>query len=182
MDERLPGIRPRPSLWRRLDGTARRSFPTATTMLLLLLSAAPFGVSGQAEMQNGLALGCVFFWSVYRPDSMRPASVFLVGLLADLLAFSPPGVGVLSLLVAHGLALRWRRHLAQQGFMLPWVAFVSVAVILAALQWLLTSALTFRLLPPGPALFQAAMASGMYPLLSMPLARAHRTIAEPAHA
>jgi hypothetical protein len=39
MDERTPGIRPRPSLWRRLDGTARRVFPTASTLLLLLLAS-----------------------------------------------------------------------------------------------------------------------------------------------
>lgn len=182
MDERTPGIRPRPSLWRRLDGTARRVFPTASTMLLLLLAAAPFGVAGQAELQSALALCCVFFWSVYRPDSMPPPAVFLVGLLADLLGFAPPGVGVLGLLVAHGLALRWRRYLARQGFVLPWLAFVSVALCLAAVQWLLTSVLTFRLLPLAPALFQALLAAGLYPLLAVPLARAHRTIAEPAHA
>ena len=60
-------------------------------------------------------------------SSMPPPAVFLIGLLADLLAYAPPGVGVLSLLVAHGLALRWRRYLARQGFVLPWIAFTSVA-------------------------------------------------------
>ncbi len=182
MDERLPGIRPRPSLWRRLDGAARRAFPSVTTMLMLLVVAAPFGISGQAEMQSAIALCCVFFWSVYRPDSMPPPAVFVIGLFADLLAFAPPGVGVLSLLVAHGLAMRWRRHLSRQGFLLPWLAFVSVAICLAALQWLLTCVLTFRLLPPTPAAFQAALAAGLYPILAVPLAAAHRTVAEPAHA
>jgi len=182
MDERLPGIRPRPSLWRRLDGSARRAFPTAMTMLLLLVAAAPFRLPGQAELQNAAAMACVFFWSVYRPRSMPPPAVFLIGLLADLLDFAPPGVGVLSLLVAHALALRWRRLLTRQGFLLAWLAFVSVAVSLAALQWLLTSALTLRLLPTGPALFQAMLSAGLYPLLAVLLIRAHRTVAEPAHA
>ena len=182
MDDRLPGIRPRPSLWRRLDGTARRSFPVAMTMLLLLVAAAPFRLPGQAELQNAAALSSVFFWSVYRPGSMPPPAVFLIGLLADLLDFAPPGVGVISLLVAHGVAVRFRRELIRQGFLLVWLAFVAVASALAGMQWLLTSALTLRLLPAGSALFQAALAAGLYPMLAVLLARAHRTIAEPAHA
>lgn len=182
MDDRRPGIRPRPSIWRRLDSTARRSFPTAMTMLLLLVTAAPFRLPGQAELQNAAALSCVFFWSVYRPGSMPPPAVFLIGLLADLLDFAPPGVGVISLLVAHGVAVRWRRDLIRLGFLPVWLAFVVVATGLAGLQWLLTSALTLRLLPAGSALFQAALAAGLYPMLAVLLARAHRTVAEPANA
>lgn len=182
MDDRLPGIRPRQTIGRRLDATARRGFPAAMTMLVVLVTAAPFRLPGQAELQNAAALACVYFWSVYRPLSMPPPAVFLVGLLADLLDFAPPGVGVISLLVAHGAALRWRRTLTRQGFLGLWLAFVALASALAALQWLLTSLLTLRLLPPMPALFQALLAAGLYPALAVLLARAHRTIAEPANA
>jgi len=182
MDDRLPGIRPRQTLWRRLDGTARRAFPTAMTLLVLLVTAAPFRLPGQAELQNAAALSCVFFWSVFRPASMPPPGVFLIGLFADLLVFAPPGVGVISLLVAHGVAVKWRRYLTRQGFLVVWLVFAGVAAGLAALQWLLTSTLTFNLLPLGPAVFQAALAAGLYPMLAVLLARSHRTIAEPAHA
>jgi rod shape-determining protein MreD len=50
MDERLPGIRPRQTLWRRLDRTARLAFPATMTLTLLLLTAAPFRLPGQAEL------------------------------------------------------------------------------------------------------------------------------------
>ena len=182
MDERQPGIRPRLTIWRRLDGTARHCFPAALTVLLLLVTAAPFRLPGQGELQNAAALGCVFFWSVYRPGAMPPPVVFLIGLLADLLDFAPPGVGVVSLLLAHGLAVKWRRHLVRQGFLMVWLAFAAVATGLAALQWLMISLLTVRLLPGGPVLFQAMLAAGLYPLLAVLLARAHRTVAEPANA
>jgi len=182
MDDRLPGIRPRQTLWRRLDRTARLGFPSALTVLLLLLFAAPFRLPGQAELQTAAALCCVFFWSIHRPGSMPPPAVFLVGLLADLLGFAPPGVGVITLLAAHGIAVRWRRELLRLGFLLSWVAFGAVAVALAGLHWALTCLLTFRLLPAASALFQATLAAGLYPLLAVLLARAHRTIAEPANA
>jgi rod shape-determining protein MreD len=180
--DRLPGIRPRPSLGRRLDMVARRGFPGTTTALLLLVTAAPLGVPGQAELQASIALACVFFWSLFRPASMPPVVVFAVGLLVDLLGYAPPGVGVLSLLIAHGLALRWRRVLARQGFLLVWLAFVGVAAGAAAVQWALTSLLTFRLLPPGPGVFQAAIGAGLYPALATLLTRAHHTLAEPEQA
>jgi rod shape-determining protein MreD len=182
MDERTPGIRPRPSLGRLLDITARCSFPGATTVLLLVLAAGPLGLPGQAELQWALALGCVFFWSLFRPASLPPLLVFALGVLADLLGYGPIGIGVLTLLMAHGLAMLWRRVLTRQGFMVVWLAFTAVAIGAAALQWALTSLLTFRLLPAGPALFQMALSAGLYPLLAVILTRAHITVAEPARA
>lgn len=180
--ERLPGIRPRQSVWRRLDMAARRCFPGSTTALLMLITATPMGLSGQAELQASAALACVFFWSLFRPASMPPVVVFLLGMLGDFLSYAPPGVDVMTLLLVHGLAKHWRRVLVPLGFMLVWLSFVAVACGAAALEWALTSLLTFRLLPPGSAFFQAALGVGLYPLLAVLLTRAHQTLAEPEHA
>ncbi len=180
--QRLPGIRPRQSIWRRLDMAARRSFPASTTALVLLATAAPLGLPGQPELQAASALCCVFFWSLFRPASMPPVAVFLLGLLCDLLGYAPPGVGVLTLLLAHGVALRWRRNLVRLGFLPVWLCFVAVAAGAATLQWALTSLLVFRLFPPGEAMFQAALGAGLYPILAVLLTRAHQTLAEPEHA
>ncbi len=182
MPERKPGIRPRPSVRRQLDVAARHIFPGATTALAVLALAGPLGLPGQAELQCAAALGCVFFWSLFRPASMPPSLVFVLGLLADLLGYGPIGVGVLILLIVHGLAMLWRRDLARQSFLMVWLVFVAVAAGAAALQWGLTSLMTFRLLPAGPALFEAALSAGLYPLLAVALARAHATVAEPGRA
>jgi len=180
--ERTPGIRPRPSFWRQLDAAARLCFPLATTALLLILLAAPLSLPGQAELQPAVALSCVFFWSLYRPASMTPPMVLLIGLLADLLGYAPLGVDVLVLLLAHGLAVRWRRVLTRQVFVLVWVAFVGVAAAGAALTWGITALLTFTLLPPGPAVFQTALTAASYPILSTLFIRAHRSLAAPEEA
>jgi rod shape-determining protein MreD len=182
MSERLPGIRPRQSLWRRLDASARWSFPASSTAIVLILTAAPLGLPAQAELQGAIALASVFFWSLFRPGSMPPPVVFLLGLFADLLDYAPPGVGVLTLLIVHGLVLRWRRILVRQGFLLVWLTFIGVGAGAAALQWALTSMLVFRLLPPGPGLFQATLAAGVYPALAVLLTRAHQTLADPVRA
>jgi rod shape-determining protein MreD len=63
-----------------------------------------------------------------------------------------------------------------------WIGFAVLATGAAAAQWALTSALSLRLLPVGPALFLAAIAAGLYPLLAVPLTAAHRSLADPQSA
>ncbi len=181
MSERLPGIRPRPTLWRQLDAASRAAFPAACTALLLLALAAPFRLPGQAQLQPAIALACVFFWSLFRPASMSPPIVFMLGLLSDLLELTPPGISVLVLLMVHGLAVRLR-EIAGQGFLLVWLAFVAVAALAAAVGWALNSVLMFRLLPVPAALFQFGLSAGLYPALAALFTVAHRGLADPARA
>src|SRR3954451_13178712 len=103
---RNPEIRPRPTLGRRLDAIARASFPVSCTILLMLLTAMPFGLADQAALLPAVAFVCVWFWSLFRPASMPSAAVFLIGLFFDFLGYLPLGVGVLTLLIVHGVALR----------------------------------------------------------------------------
>lgn len=180
--DKVPGIRPRATLLSRLDAAGRACFPAASTLVLLLALAAPLGLPGQPELEPAVLLGCVFFWSLFRPASMPPAVVFLLGLLSDLLGDGPIGVMVLTLLIVHGVAVRGRYVLARQGLFLPWLAFVAVAIGAVALAWALTSVLALRLLPPGPIAFEAALAIGLYPGLAALLLRAHHGIAAPEEA
>lgn len=180
--DRVPGIRPRPSLGRRLDMAARAGFPATCTVLLMLLAAVPFGFAGQAALIPAVATISVYFWTLFRPASMPPVVVFPIGLLLDLLGYLPLGVGVLVLLAVHGFALRWQRFLARQSFVLIWIAFAGFAAAAAALCWALASLLGFRLLPPGSAAFQCVVAVALYPALVVLFSRAHRSIAAPEQA
>jgi len=181
-DEQRPGIRPRATLGRRLDVAARHAFPASLTVLLMLLTEAPFGFSDQTTLLPAVALISVWFWSLYRPGAMSPPVVFCIGLLLDMLDWLPFGTGVLILLLAHGLALRWRRVLGRQGFVLVWVAFAAVAAAAAALEWLATAILNWRLISPGPVVFQAVLSFALYPALAIAFARAQRSIANPERA
>ena len=177
-----PGIRPRPSLWRRLDGIARACFPVVCTLALLILANAPFGFPDQAVLAPAIAVVAVFFWSVFRPAAMPPLAVFGIGLFLDLLGWLPLGAGVLVLLSVHALCLRLRRGAAAAGFLTLWLAFVPVAAAAAALLWALVSLLELRVVPAGPAAFQAGLTAVLYPLLAIPFAHANRELAAPERA
>jgi rod shape-determining protein MreD len=180
--DQTPGIRPRVTLGRRLDIAARHAFPAGCTIVLMLLTETPLGIADQAALLPAVTLTCVYFWSLFRPAAMPPPVVFVIGLLFDLLGYLPLGVGPLTLLVVHGLALRWRRALTVQGFVAGWLAFAAFAAGGAALCWVLAALLSFRLLPLGPALFEALLAAALYPALAMVFIRAHRTVADPERA
>jgi rod shape-determining protein MreD len=180
--DQTPGIRPSATLSRLLDIAARHAFPASCTILLMLLTEAPLGIADQAVLLPAVTLACVYFWSLFRPTAMPPPVVFLIGLLFDLLGYSPLGVGVSTLLMVHGLAVRWRHVLTRLGLLPAWLAFAGFAAGASLVGWTLTALLSFRLLPITPALFQAVLTAALYPTLAILLARADRTIADPDRA
>jgi rod shape-determining protein MreD len=180
--DKTPGIRPRLTIWHTLDEAARVVFPIASTVLVMLVLSAPIGLPGQAALQPAWTLASIYFWSLYRPASCPALAVFAIGLLLDLLSQGPLGAYALIMLTAHATALRLRRFLTRQGFGLVWLVFILFAVAASTTEWLFVCLLTWRALPPWPALFECALAIGLYPILAVMLIRAHRGIAAPERA
>jgi rod shape-determining protein MreD len=162
---------PSPGVLRRLEALARAALPAAGTAMLMVLAAGPTGVPA---LVPAVTLPQVVFWSVFRPGAMPPPAVFALGLLLDLLTLAPLGTGVVTLLAVHGLALSWRRFLARQSFLFVWLAFCGFAAGAAGLGFLLTALLAFDLPPLAPALHQAALTAGLYPLFAFLLGRLHQ--------
>ena len=175
-------IQPRPTLGRRLDIASRHAMPVFGTLIIMLLTQAPFRLASQAALLPAVTVIAVWFWSLARPASMPPPAVFMLGVLLDLMGYLPLGVGVLILLAVQGAALRLARPLAPRGFLLGWFVFVWIATGAAMLTWVLVSLLTFRLIAAGPAMFQTVLTVALFPALSIPLGAAHRTIAAPEQA
>ncbi len=151
-------------------------------MLLVLLLCAPFDLPEQQALLPGATMASVFFWSLFRPASMPAPIVFALGLLYDLLSFSPPGLAIVTLLIVHAVGVGARHSLARQGFVVVWLVFLLVAAGAILLDYALMCGFTFRLLPPQPALFELALSAGLYPLLSALFTWAHRGVADPSRA
>ncbi len=164
--------RPEPpmGLMRQLDSAARAVFPTAFSVFLLVMAAVPVGVPG---LVFAVAVPSVFFWTVFRPGAMPPPVVFLLGLLQDLLGFTPLGSGVLALLLVHGVALRGRDWLTRASFLWGWLAFCGVAACAAMLGWLLQALLGWQRPPMMPGLHMFGLMAGGYPALAWMLSRMH---------
>ncbi|MFH5926212.1 rod shape-determining protein MreD [Roseomonas xinghualingensis] len=162
-----------PGLLARLDALARAAVPSVTTALGMILAAAPVGLP---SLLPAVGLAGVFFWSLFRPGSMPALAAFGLGLLQDLLGFAPIGIGVLTLLLTHAAALRVRRTLTKQSFLLVWLAYCGFALLAVGAGYLLQALLAWQVPPSLPAIAQLGLTIGLYPLLAWLMTRAHRAM------
>ena len=62
-------------------------------------------IPGYAEIAPVLALMAVYHWAIYRPNLMPLWSIFVLGVLQDLLSGVPLGLYILVFLTVYGVVL-----------------------------------------------------------------------------
>lgn len=160
----------------RLDLWLRQAAPLALTVLLAVLSAVPIGVPGYSAVVPGYTAMAAFYWAVFRPDLQPPFSLFLIGVLQDILVATPLGMTALSLMVVHGLAVSQRRALLGKPFVLAWLGFVVILALSAFIVWLLASILELQPVAPEPAVFQYLVTVTLFPVVAWVFVRVHRHV------
>ncbi|NHN87072.1 rod shape-determining protein MreD [Acetobacter conturbans] len=174
-----PEQRSSPALAQRLDRLAMRLLPGALTAVGVVLLAAPSGIPGVSALIPGVTMASVFFWSVWRPASMSVGMVFCLGLLLDLIGFAPLGVEAFVFLLLHGIAGHARFGFMRLNFLALWIVFVLLEAGACWLVWFLVSALSFRLMPTAPVIFEGMLAAGLYPPFAAVGTWAHRRLSNP---
>lgn len=162
------------NVWQRLDLLARNLSPFAITILLVILGLVPLRIPDISPVLPSIAIIAVFYWSVHRPDLMPIWAVFLIGLIQDLLSAGPMGVGILALLLVHGIVASQRRWFVSASLLFMWFTFALVAVGAMLAIWLLNSAYYGAMLDPGPAVFAYFLTVAVYPCLAWIFAQAQR--------
>jgi rod shape-determining protein MreD len=135
-------------------------------VFLVLLSTIPFYIPGYGPMAANLVLMAVFYWAVHRPDLLSPFTVFLIGLLQDILVGMPPGMNAFVLLLVRTLAASQGRVFRGRSFIILWWGFGIVAMASAFVVWGLSAIYVFSLIDPLPGLFQAGVTTGLFPFLA----------------
>ena len=163
-----------PTVWTRLDGTARNLSPMAFTVLLIMIGMVPLRVPNLAPVMPALGLIAVYFWLVYRPESMPAWAVFLVGLVQDLLGGGALGVSVFVLLVVYATLAGQRRFFSRDSFFLMWLTFLPIAAGAFILTWVFNSLIADAALNPRPAAFQYLTTVAFYPCVAWVFLQAQR--------
>lgn len=162
------------TFWQRLDKAGRNLAPFAVTVMLVLVGMIPIPIPSYTPVAPQLTLISVYYWTIHRPDLMRPGMAFLIGLLQDLLIGGPLGVNALMLVVAQWAVLNQRRLFLSSSFGLLWIGFIMVMIGAVFLQWMAFSVLNGAMLPVKPALFQGLLTVAMFPAVGWLLIRVHR--------
>lgn len=162
------------TLWQRLDKAGRNLAPFAVTVMLLLLGLVPLRIPAYTAVAPSLPLMAVYYWTIHRPDLLRPGTVFALGLLEDLLSGAPLGLNALVMVTAHWVVLTQRRFFLASTFPLMWFGFALVVLGAAVMEWLVFSVLNATLLPFRSMLFQALLTLALFPAFTWLFVRVHR--------
>jgi rod shape-determining protein MreD len=168
--------------WSRLDGWARKAVPLGTAILLVILSAVRIPIPGMSSVMPLLALGAVYYWTVYRPDLMGPLSVFCIGLTQDILSGAPLGLNALVLLLVHIAVQSQRRFFLGKPFVVIWWAFMMVSAGAALVGWAVASIYYASVISPHSALVQYVLTFSIYPALTWLFAQAQQALLKPNEA
>ena len=154
----------------------RAAAPTLLGIIGVLILAAPIRFFEGFGPTPILPLVIVFFWSVYGPDYMPPLSVFLIGLLQDLLTGGPLGLWPAVYLVTQFIVLSQRAYFLGREQKVVWLGFALASVGAGLILWLVMSLMSGVLLPVGHLLLQLAATVVIYPLFGIAFGELHRRV------
>jgi rod shape-determining protein MreD len=153
--------------------------PALLGLLLVLLANMPVSFTGGLLPVPALALACVYFWVLVRPDLMSPLVVLAIGLAEDLLSGGPPGLWAAGFLAAFWLTDRQRETFAGLTGAGALIGFAGAMLSAAAAAYILAAAVYLRLAPIAPLLLQSVTTVMFYPLIAMSMGWVLRKIVGP---
>jgi rod shape-determining protein MreD len=162
------------TFWQRLDRAGRNLAPFAVTVLLVLVGMMPVRIPYFVAVTPLLVLTSVYYWTIHRPDLLRPAVMFGIGLLQDILTGAPLGLNALVLLAAHGIVVTQRRFFLASTFALMWFGFTLVAVGAGFLEWAIVSVFNATLMRVDAVVAQTVLTLALFPLMAAVFIRIHR--------
>jgi rod shape-determining protein MreD len=158
----------------QLDLAARRLFPFALSVLMVVMSVVPLPVPGDGLVMPPLGLMAVYYWAIHRPDLLPAVAVFILGLLEDILSGAPTGANTLMFLLVYGIMRSQRKPFLGKPFVVMWFGFVVVAPCAVFFNWMLSSALAGQAIPPLAAIVQVLLTIALYPWVTWLFAAAQR--------
>ncbi len=112
--------------------------PIMLSTLLILISSANDGTVIDYSFTPSLAAICVFYWVFIYPDLIGSLTVFVIGIISDMVFLQPLGLDAFSLLVAYMLTSYQRDDVVKYGFTVMWGFFGYFLVIFWAVKLIMS--------------------------------------------
>jgi rod shape-determining protein MreD len=150
--------------------------PIATTVLAALLSIAPLHLEGYAAPTPAFTLMATYHWTIYRPNLLPPAWLFLIGTIQDLLSGGLLGVTAVTLLLARATVVPHRPYFVDRPFPFIWAGFTLLTGGAMLFSWALHSLLAAELLDLRGPVLRAVLTIAVFPVASFLLGRSQRAL------
>lgn len=152
----------------------RYILPGLVIAFLFVMSVVPMHIPYYGPVRPYFMLMGVFFFAVYRPTLMPPSLAFFLGLLIDLLSFTPLGMTSLVLVAVQWIAREQRKFILSQSFLLIWTGFALLVLASCALQWGMFSLIQMKPVAPGPVAVSAVLSVFLFPPVALLMFFVHR--------
>ncbi len=140
--------------------------PTLVGIFCVIATVMPYGSIGGITLGPVFPLAAIFFFTLTRPASMTPISVFAIGIVQDLLTGSPAGLWALVYLVAYGVTAALRVLFIGRSASAAWPGFLIVAGVACVSIWALASIFYGVNVPIVPVAGQLLLTAAVYPVLA----------------
>jgi rod shape-determining protein MreD len=167
------------TVWQRLDFVARNLTPLLITVVFVIVGVVPTRLPGASYIGPALVLMSVYYWSLHRSDLLPVATVFIIGLLQDILSGAPLGLNTFILIAVYGVCITQRRFFYGKSFLVVWFGFASIAAGAMVMGWLLMSVFAESVVSPRPAIFEYMLTVMFYPPIAWVFGQIHRIIHRP---
>jgi rod shape-determining protein MreD len=150
--------------------------PFLLTVFFILCVRIPVGTGVSTNMIPMLGLMYVFYWTINRRRIVPVWSVFLLGLVEDLVVGGPIGILSILLVVVHGGLDNNRRFFVNRSFILSWLGFSIICIGISIMYWFLEVFHFGGFLSPLPLIFKSISTIIFYPVFGWVFRKYDRTI------
>ncbi len=164
-----------------MPGFLSSTIPFALGVLGILIANFPVSLMNGHVPPPLFVLMPIYFWALVRPDLMRPAAVFALGVLQDLLSGggSPMGIWTLSLVATYAVIDSNRDIFAGLGGIYAILGFATAAFIACSVSFIAVAVLSWRMPSIVPLATELAMTVLFYVFVVLLLAPIHRRFVGP---
>lgn len=150
-----------------LKNYLQRLTPLLFSIFLVLLSYVPFDFPAGSNIRPAVGMVCVYYWMIHRPDLFNLLSVYILGLIEDIVSSVPLGANIFTLLVLYILLNNLARFFNAKPFIITWYGFAILSFIAFFAKWLMVSIYYGQFLPVWVVLFSYLVSIAAYPVLSL---------------
>lgn len=142
----------------------QKLLPLLSALLLLFVSYMP---ALPMVFHPSISVICVYYWMLHRPDVFNLFSVFVLGLVQDLISSAPWGSNVFGLLILFVLASNFLKYFNGKPFEVIWAGFVPAAFAAMFAKWFILSVYYSQFLPLGRLFLSFLITIAIYPVISL---------------
>lgn len=145
----------------------QRMLPLLCSLVMLFFSYIPLDLPISNHIRPSVGVICAYFWLLHRPDVFNLLSVYILGLVEDIISSVPMGTNIFTLLIMYLLVTNLSRFFNAKPFVIIWYGFALFSLVTFLSKWLLVSVYYSHFLPLPSVMFSYLLTTAVYPILSV---------------